>query len=344
MLSIQDGLVFVADDVGRSCCPVLGTYGAEAIMRLYRYLRDFHGSENGIALAIGNFDGFHVGHQAVIKTMQEKARRLVLNSAVMIFEPQPLEFFGDKVPARLFTLRDKLRLFQAAEVDFVFCMKFTQQFANFSDTDYVDMLDRMQIKSVTVGSLFSFGKGGKFTFTHLQDACLAHGIECSQIAKVEDQGIRISSTLLRSLIESGDFVTARKYMGHDYTIAGRVVHGNALGRTLGFPTANINLNRYVCPLSGVYAVVVECKYGVFKGVANVGKRPTISSERLQLLLEINLFNFAEDLYGSVISISFKYKLRDEIKFANLDALVKQIAQDKERAAYLLSLPESGFHI
>lgn len=313
-------------------------------MRLYRYLRDFHGSENGIALAIGNFDGFHVGHQAVIRTMQEKAQHLGLNSAVMIFEPQPLEFFGNKVPARLFTLRDKLRLFRAAGVDFVFCMNFTRQFANLSDTDYVDMLDRMQVKSVTVGSLFSFGKGGRFTFSHLQDACLAHGIECSQVSKVEDQGIRISSTLLRSLIEAGDFVTARKYMGHDYTIAGRVVHGNALGRTLGFPTANINLNRRVCPLSGVYAVMVECKYGIYKGVANVGERPTISSERLQRLLEVNLFNFAEDIYGTAINVSFKYKLRDEIKFANLDALVKQIAQDKERAAYLLSLPDSNVRV
>ena len=313
-------------------------------MRLYRCLRDYHGSKNGIALAIGNFDGFHVGHQAVIKTMQNKAQRLGLESAVMIFEPQPLEFFGHNVAARLFSLRDKLRLFRAAGVEIVFCMNFTRKFADLSDVEYVDMLAKMQVKSVTVGSLFSFGKGGKYTYEHLQADCLAHGMECSQVDKVEDQGVRISSTLLRSLIESGDFVTAHKFMGHGYTISGRVVHGNALGRTLGFPTANINLNRRVCPLSGVYAVKVECKYGEFDGVANVGYRPTISHDLLHSLLEVHLLNFSGDLYGSQIHVTFQYKLRDEIKFANLDALVKQMSQDKERAAYLLTLPPSNLRV
>lgn len=307
-------------------------------MRLYRCLLDYHGSERGLALAIGNFDGFHVGHQAVIKSMQEQAERLGLESALMIFEPQPLEFFGKDVPARLFSLRDKLRIFRAAGVDIVFCMNFTRKFANLSDLEFVQMLDKMQVKSVTVGSLFSFGKGGKYTFTDLQNACMSYGIACTQVQKVEEQGVRISSTLLRSLIKAGDFVTARKFMGHDYTISGRVVHGNALGRTLGFPTANINLNRRVCPLSGVYAVMVECDYGIFKGVANVGYRPTISHDLLHSLLEVHLLNFSGNLYGKAINVSFRYKLRDEIKFANLEALVKQMNQDKERADYLLSLP------
>lgn len=307
-------------------------------MRLYRCLLDYHGSERGIALAIGNFDGFHVGHQAVIKGMQEQAQRLGLESAVMIFEPQPLEFFGSEVPARLFTLRDKLRIFRASGVESVFCMNFTRKFANLTDVEFVDLLDKMQVKSVTVGSEFSFGKGGKYTFEHLERACLSHGIDCIQIGKVEDQGVRVSSTLLRSLVKAGDFITARKFMGHDYTISGRVVHGNALGRTLGFPTANINLNRRVCPLSGVYAVLVECPFGVYKGVANVGYRPTISHDLLHSLLEVHLLDFAGNLYGKAINVSFKYKLRDEIKFASLDALVKQMNQDKERARYLLSLP------
>ncbi len=317
-------------------------------MRLYRWLSDFHGSERKIALAIGNFDGFHVGHQAVIAQMQAKAHERDLLSAVMIFEPQPLEFFGrgktvgdsatgSSVPARLFTIRDKLRIFRAAGIDIVFCMTFTRKFAALSDVEFVAMLERMQVKSVTVGSDFSFGRGGAYHIAELQAACAARDIECSAIGKVEEEGVRISSTMLRSLIVKGDFSTAAKFMGRPYSIAGRVVHGNAIGRTIGFPTANINLNRLVCPLSGVYAVKVACRYGHFDGVANVGHRPTITIPTLHSLLEVNIFNFDADLYGQEIEVTFVHKIRDEVKFANLDALIAQISADKERAQYLLSL-------
>ncbi len=346
-------------------------------MRLYRWLSDFHGSERKIALAIGNFDGFHVGHQAVIAQMQAKARAHNLLSAVMIFEPQPLEFFGRgqasaatavsaapaaaasapasasapaaasaadavsartaAVPARLFTIRDKLRIFRAAGIDIVFCMTFTRKFAALSDVEFVAMLERMQVKSVTVGSDFSFGRGGAYHIAELEAACAARDIECSAIGKVEAQGVRISSTMLRSLIVKGDFSTAAKFMGRPYSIAGRVVHGNAIGRTIGFPTANINLNRLVCPLSGVYAVKVACRYGHFDGVANVGHRPTITIPTLHSLLEVNIFNFDADLYGQEIEVTFVHKIRDEVKFENLNALIAQISADKERAQYLLSL-------
>ncbi len=312
-------------------------FGAEFTMRLYRCLSDFHGSERGIALAIGNFDGFHVGHQAVINAMKDKAQRMGLQSAVMIFEPQPLEFFGKKVPARLFSLRDKLRIFRAYGVDIVFCMSFTRKFAALNDVEFVDLLqNKLNVKSVTVGSQFSFGKSGAYTFTDLERCCHAVGIECSKVHKVEEDGVRISSTLLRSLIQAGDFFTAQKFMGHPYSISGRVVHGNALGRTLGFPTANINLNRRVCPLSGVYAVQVKCVYGEYWGVANVGHRPTVNTtDMLHSLLEVNLIDFNGDLYGKSIEVAFYFKLRDEMKFDGLDALVKQMTADKERAHYLL---------
>ena len=307
------------------------------LMRLYRCLSDFHGSARGIALAIGNFDGFHVGHQAVIASMQEKAKRLNLESAVMIFEPQPMEFFGKKVPARLFTIRDKLRIFRAAGVDIVFCMNFTRKFANLTDREFVSMLHApLNVKSVTVGSQFNFGKAGAYDFADLQRCCQQLGIESSAIPKVEDAGVRVSSTLLRSLIAQGDFSTMAKFMGHPYSISGRVVHGNAIGRTIGFPTANINLNRRVCPLNGVYAVKVNCSYGTFEGVANVGHRPTVA-KTLHSLLEVNIFNFNHDLYGQEIEVTFVHKIRDESKFAGLEQLIAQITQDKERAKYLLTL-------
>lgn len=307
-------------------------------MRLYRCVSDFHPEKRGIALAIGNFDGFHVGHQAVISTMQDKAKALNLRSAVMIFEPQPMEFFGKNVPARLFSLRDKLRIFKAAGVEVVFCMSFTRNFAALTADEFVEKLYKdFQVRSITVGSLFSFGKGGKYTIVDLKHCCEQRGIECSAISGVEMNGERISSTMIRKLILDGEFNTASKFIGREYAISGRVAHGNKIGRTLGFPTANINLNRLVCPLSGVYAVRVNTVYGQFDGVANVGHRPTIARAlSQQSILEVNIFDFNHDIYGTPIEVTFKFKIRDEHRFNSLDELVKQMAQDKQRARILLS--------
>lgn len=307
-------------------------------MRLYRCVSDYHPEKRGIALAIGNFDGFHVGHQAVIRTMQEKAQAMNLRSAVMIFEPQPLEFFGRNVPARLFNLRDKLRIFKASGIDVVFCMSFTRSFAALTDEQFVQKLHHdFQVESVTVGSLFSFGKGGKYTLIDLKRCCDELGIECSAISGVEMAGERISSTMIRKLIQEGEFSTAAKFIGRKYSISGRVAHGNKIGRTLGFPTANINLNRIVCPLSGVYAVRVNTKFGMFDGVANVGHRPTIAKALTQQsILEVNIFDFNYDIYGTQIDVTFEFKIRDEHRFASLDELVKQMSLDKQRAKILLS--------
>lgn len=307
-------------------------------MRLYRLLSDFEGSNQGISLAIGNFDGFHIGHQAVISTMQAKAQANNCLSAVMIFEPQPLELLGKVVPPRLFSLRDKLRLFKAAGIDLVFCISFDRNFASLDDESFVALLkERLNVRCVTVGSLFSFGRGGKYTIDHLKVACARHNIECSAINGVQNEdNVRISSTLIRSLIKDGDFMTARKMIGRDYSISGRVVRGNQIGRTLGFPTANVNLNRKVCPLAGVYAVQIKTIKGVFNGVANVGLRPTISKPTPQSLLEVNIFNFNFDIYGSEVIVYFAYKIRDEKKFSSLEQLVEQMSQDRERAKFLMS--------
>lgn len=306
-------------------------------MRLYRWLSDYHGSAKGIALAIGNFDGFHMGHQAVIERMKSKAQELGLETAVMIFEPQPMEFFGKQVPARLFTVRDKLRMFRAAGVQNVFCMSFTRKFADMDDEQFTSMLvNQIGVKSVTVGSDFNFGRRGAYDFKALKRCCDSFGVECSAIEKVENDGKRISSTMIRALVQDGDFATVRKYMGHEYAIAGRIVHGNAIGRTIGFPTANINLNRRVCPLKGVYAVRITLEGAVYNGVANVGYRPTISTPTLHTLLEVHIIDFNGDIYGKEIEVCFKYKIRDEMKFSGLDALMSQISADKERARLLLS--------
>lgn len=312
------------------------------MMRLYRKLSDFPQGDRKVAIAIGNFDGFHLGHQAVVAKMMDKARKLGLESSVMVFEPQPMEFFGQRVPARLFNLRDKLRTFQRVNVDNVFCMSFSNKFSAQTDIEFVSMLkERLHVQSITVGSQFNFGKGGKYNFTDLKRCCDELGIECSKIDKVEIDGVRVSSTLIRSLVHEGDFDSVTKYLDRPYTITGRVVHGNEIGRTLGFPTANVNLNRRVCPLRGVYAVKVKWnkgeQAGEYKGVANVGFRPTIADpNNKRSLLEVNILDFNGDIYGKELEVSFIHKIRDEQKFGSLDELVKQITIDKQKAIELLA--------
>ena len=314
-------------------------------MQLYRHLSDYKRPTNGIALAIGNFDGFHKGHQAVIAAMREKALKFGLKSAIMIFEPQPLEFFAKAVPPRLYSLRDKLKAFKKADIDIVFCMPFKKSFCQMTDREFVfDLLvKKLGVKSITVGSLFTFGKGGVSGVEELKSLAKEVGIEASAIAGVSQSGPRVSSTMIRDLLKVGDFATAKSEMGREYSISGKVLHGNALGRTLGFATANINLNRVICPLKGVYAVKVKTSYGVFNGMANVGTRPTVEKLRLKSLLEVHLFNFNADLYGQEIEVFFVTKIRDEKKFSSLDSLKEQLNVDRKTALRLLSDSNDNFN-
>ncbi len=307
-------------------------------MRLIRCLSDFKGTQNGISLAIGNFDGFHRGHQAVIASMKEKAKRLNLVPAVMIFEPQPLEYFSkDKSPARIYSLRDKLQALEIAGVKIVFCMKFNAAFADMSAREYViDLLgSKLGVKSVTVGTLFSFGKGGKCTIEDLKRIGSEAGIEADAIEGVSLNGERISSTRIRQYLFNGDLELAREALGRNYSMSGIVVHGNHVGTKLGFPTANVNVNRRISPLRGVFAVKIMTEYGMADGMANVGVRPTVVARQEKAILEVNLFDFSHSLYGQSIRVFFIKKIRDEIKFSGTDALMEQLKADKLEAQQFL---------
>lgn len=306
-------------------------------MRLYRRLADFKGSKRGIALAIGNFDGFHQGHRAVIEAMKSRARALDLDSAVMIFEPQPSEYFGKAVPSRLYSLRDKLKVFKNAGLDAVFCMSFNDEFSQLSPQEFViDLLWRkLNVKSVTVGSLFSFGRGGLGNFAKLKALACECGMEAQAIGGVASGGERISSTAIRELLKNGDLEHAMTLLGRPYAMSGKVVRGRQIGRDLGFPTANVNINRRVCPLRGVYAVRANTPYGRYDGIANVGIRPTVGDLKERSILEVYLFDFDHDLYGRAIEVLFVKKIRDERKFADLDALREQIKADADYARSIL---------
>ncbi len=302
-------------------------------MRLYRHFTDYKDRKQGLALAIGNFDGFHQGHRAVIEHMRKAAHRHGLKSAVMIFEPQPLEYFGRAVPPRLFSLRDKLKAFASCSLDAVFCVPFTKAFCSLSPEHYVDLLQQLNVRVVVVGSLFTFGHNGAAVFEDLKRLCAERGIEADAISAVARSGVRVSSTQIRALLGSGELSCAAQMIGRPFVISGRVVRGQQLGRSLGFPTANVNLRRLVCPLDGVYAVRVRTPEGWFDGVANVGSRPTVSGKRA--LLEVYLFDFASDLYGREIEVYFLDKLRGEVKFSDLSSLTHQLKADKAKAQCLL---------
>ena len=285
------------------------------------------------ALTIGNFDGVHRGHRALIDRVTAKARELGLTSCVLTFEPHPREFFARAAaPARLTRLRDKLELMAAAGVKRVHIARFDARFAALSAVRFVDqvLVRGLGMRWLLVGRDFRFGERRSGDFATLEDAALRHGFRLEAMADVLFEGERVSSSAVRAALAAGDLKAAERLLGHPYTISGRVAHGAKLGRGLGFPTANIVLRR-TAPLSGIFAVEVEgIAGGKHAGVASVGRRPTINPVPIPLL-EAHLFDWDGDLYGSHIKVRFLKKLRDEQKYDDLEALQRAIARDAEQA-------------
>lgn len=284
---------------------------------------------NGCALTIGNFDGVHLGHQAVLRHLRAKADELQLPMAVMLFEPQPSEFFqGNQAPARLMRLRDKLYYLQQYGVDIVILQKFDRTFANFSAEDFIcqQLVKQLNVKFLSVGDDFRFGAQRQGDFHLLQQAGAKYGFQVEDNHTLALGKQRISSTAIRQALADGDFIQAEKLLGRPYSIFGRVIHGNKLGRTIGFPTANIRLQRQVSPIKGVYAVKVRLESGkFFNGVANIGTRPTVNGATQ--LLEVHLFDFNQNIYGQWLEVEFCAKLRNEMKFSSVDELTAQIKND-----------------
>ncbi|MFD1805163.1 bifunctional riboflavin kinase/FAD synthetase [Pasteurella oralis] len=302
-------------------------------MRLIRGIHNLPKNLSGCALTIGNFDGVHLGHQAILRHLQQKAEQLNLPVIVMLFEPQPREYFtGETVPARLMRLRDKLHYLAEAGVDYVMCIRFNQTFAQQSAQDFIQdwLVNKLKVKFLSIGDDFRFGVKRQGDFHLLQQAGQQFGFIVEDNHSFCLEQLRISSTAIREALANDELVRAAAMLGRPYCILGRVVHGNKLGRTIGFPTANIPLHRQVNPVKGVYAVKVRLKNEkIYRGVANIGKRPTING--VVQLLETHLFDFKGDIYGQCLEVEFCHKIRNEVKFPSFDALKQQIAQDVETA-------------
>lgn len=298
-------------------------------MQLVRGLHNLRPQHRGCVATIGNFDGVHRGHQAVLARLRERAAELQLPSCVVIFEPQPREFFAPATaPVRLSRLRDKVELLAAEGVDQVLCLAFNQRLRELSASAFVQavLVEGLGVRHLEIGDDFRFGCDRSGDFAFLQKAGNAHDFSVEEAVTVELGGARVSSTRVREALLAGDFRLAEDLLGRPFAIAGRVVHGQALGRQLGTPTANVQLKRHRVPLNGVYLASIEIDGLVYPGVANIGVRPSVNSDGFAHL-EVHLLDFAGDLYDRRVSVVFCHKLRDEQRFASLEALKSAIAAD-----------------
>lgn len=311
-------------------------------MELIRGLHNLKPRHRGCVATIGNFDGVHLGHQAVIGQLAEKAAALRLPSVLILFEPQPQEFFqGADAPARLTRLREKLLALQRYSVDRVFCLRFDAKLAAMKAETFVDriLMQGLDVRYLVVGDDFRFGKARKGDFPLLQRMGAERGFQVVPMHTFSVDGARVSSTRIREVLAAGDLATAEKLLGRPYRMCGRVAHGDKRGRTIGIPTANIHLHRKAVPLKGVYVVEI---FGLepepLFGVANVGTRPTVDGTRT--LLEVHLFDFDRDIYGRQVDVRFMHKLRDEQRFASFEELKHRIFRDLDDArAWLRGLAQ-----
>jgi len=302
-------------------------------MELIRGIHNLRARHSGCVATIGNFDGVHLGHQAVLGQLADKGAELNLPTTVITFEPQPQEYFSHgEIPPRLTRFREKLKALRRYSVDRVLCLPFNRALAEMEAEAFIQrvLVEGLGIRYLVVGDDFCFGKGRRGDFAMLQRAGTEHGFEVVNMHTFEIDGGRVSSTRIREALQSGNLALAEQLLGRPYRMCGRVAHGDKLGRTIGFPTANIFLHRKKTPVDGVFAVEM---FGIegepIPGVANVGTRPTVDGTRS--LLEVHLFDFSSEIYGRYVHVDFLHRIREERRFDSFDALKAQILRDADEA-------------
>ncbi len=298
-------------------------------MELIRGLHNLRPRHRGCVATLGNFDGVHLGHQAVIGQLADKAQALNLPTLVMLFEPQPQEFFDPQgAPPRLMRLREKLQALRRYSVDRVLCVNFDARFAALEPEVFIQrvLIEGLGVRYLVVGDDFRFGHRRRGDFTMLQAAGREHGFQVVNLHSLTVDGERVSSTRIRTALAAADLALAEKLLGRPVRLCGRVAHGDKLGRTLGVPTANIHLHRQNTPFQGIYVVEL---FGLpaepLAGVASIGTRPTIGGTRT--LLEVHLLDFDQNIYGKYVHVNFLHKLQDEQRFESLDELKTHMQQD-----------------
>ena len=307
-------------------------------MELIRGLLNIRERQRGCVVTIGTYDGIHLGHQALLDRLKEHAARLSAPTMLLTFEPMPREYLSPEAPpARLTSLRERLRVLEGMSLDNVLVLRFGEALRNLSGEAFAGLLaQNLAARAVVVGHDFRFGCNGEATAPMLAEAGRRLGFSVDVVPPVTLDGERVSSSGVRDALGRGDFEIAQRRLGRPYTMRGRVVPGQRLGRDLGFPTANLRIERRRSPLKGIFAVRVH-GIGVtpLAGVASLGTRPTVGG--VHTLLEVHLFDFAADIYGREIEVEFVAKLRDEEHFPTVEALVEQIHRDAAQARRILNV-------
>jgi riboflavin kinase/FMN adenylyltransferase len=306
-------------------------------MKLLRGVQHPAEFDKGVVATIGNFDGIHLGHQNLIKSLRAKADELNLPLVVVLFEPQPREYFQKaSAPARLSSLREKLDMLKSCRVDYIYCIKFDDTLANTTANDFaVKLFNTLKVSFLLVGEDFRFGRDRIGDIQLLRTLGAQYSCQIATCADFLIEHEKVSSTKIREALQQGNLFLAAKYLGRTYSLCGRVIRGDGRGRQWGIPTANLSLHRLSLPLKGVFVVQVHVDNKLVQGVANIGKRPTVDGTKN--ILEIHLLDFDDSIYGKLLQVFFLHKLRDEVKFTSVDALITQIQIDIAAAKSFLNL-------
>jgi riboflavin kinase/FMN adenylyltransferase len=298
-------------------------------IKIIRNVKNLVHNQECIA-TIGNFDGVHLGHQAILNNVIVQSKSLSLPSTVIIFEPQPQEFFlQHQAPARLTSLREKIAFFQTLGIEQVVILKFNSLCVTMSAEDFIQriLVNSLKVKFLFVGDDFRFGNKATGDFDLLNSSGAKYGFVVQNTNSLHVLGERISSTKIRNTLQQNDFVTAETLLGRPYRLCGKVRHGAKRGRLLGFPTANLSMRRKISPVNGVYKVkIIDAHNQIWNGIANIGSRPTVTGNK-QVILEAHIFDFNADIYHQYISVEPVQKIRDEKRFASIEELRQQIIKD-----------------
>lgn len=309
------------------------------IVKVYNDINQFQPVKNAI-VTVGTFDGVHLGHQSIFRKMVEDARKIGGQTVVVTFYPHPRMVLNiDSQHLRFITTQEqKLKLIQKTGIDHVVIIEFTRAFSRISSEEFIRdyIVNKIQPTRLVVGYDHHFGKNRMGDFKLLYDLSIKYNFKLERIPAQDVEHIAVSSTKIRKALEAGDVHKANKLLGYQYTICGTVVHGNAMGRKLGFPTANLAIDEQykLIHATGVYACRITHKGVVYLGMSNIGFRPTVGSETLTI--EAHLFDFDQEIYGDELCISFVERIRDEHKFDSLDALSHQLEKDRIKALSILN--------
>jgi len=318
----------------------LGASKDKFSLKVYKSIEEFTQVKNLVA-TVGTFDGVHVGHQEIIEKLKEVAKQTDGETLLLTFYPHPrMVLFPDDDSLKLInTLSEKIELLASFGLDHLLILPFSIEFSRITPTEYIrDLLIRdIGVKTLVIGYNHQFGRNRKGNFELLEELAPVYGFDVIEITAKEINEIKVSSTKIRKAIEAGEVSRANKYLRYNFSLSGIVVEGQQIGRQMGFPTANIKIveKHKLLPGNGVYAVKVTIQNYQYKGMLNIGSRPTINNDADCSSIEVHLFGMNEDCYNENIQVEFSTKLRDEIKFVNLEELKEQLQKDKESALLVL---------